>query len=1795
MLLLWCGLRPVSAATIVWDGADALALVNTNWSDVNNWTGGVLPGAEDTALFDDNGTSMVAGPVNADNIVDTNFLIAALQYSQTNGDYHNTLINPKVILTGQGTNLSIMLECGTQSDPPSGTTHCYNTISGGGALVVNNTNPGSAICVQQGSATYTGAAGLWAALDLSGLNTFQATVGRLMVAVEGVGASPGQVNLFNDERATGRLYLAQTNVITLTQPGNTQGAGNAAAAGPALVIGDVYGSYSDNPSALDLGQSNAIFADTITIGRNGSLQSSVFEFNTNAFPADLSLYLRGATAERAAEFVVADCTLNGNSSQYETPDPRIPVTPQLTGGFNVGESAVVDLSAGTCDLMIDTLILGKGYGGAGGGYVAALFNLGPGTLNVNTLELGAMSSASGNRPVTGILNVNSGSVIVNSNQLSLGVAMGDSPTAIATGWLNISGGTLNVANGAYGIVDGGQSASQITLSNATVTAANIGSASAPIGSMTIADSTLNLAVSGLSGAVVTGQLTTESSSKGIVLNVLSLPPLAGLQPVITLISSARPISNLGTFNGGVSGFVLKSLPAGYAGRLEATPSSLLLLLTQSPNVPNAWTGADFASQQDASWSDVKNWSAGAEPGPASAAYFLASGSAASSALSRPGGGPGTLVPANINNVVDGEVSTPALFYLNTNGTYQNTFITNGAALAAGAGGLGVIVGSPGLDYGNTTVNVTIGGPGPLTVYSNLYVGLGDSAPGSTAEAVLDMSALNTFEANVLNFLVGAGTVVQPAGLVYLAQTNTITAASSQADDSDSAPVALEVGDVEALAGSIRSSLYLGQTNTLNATSISVGRQLGSGAMLFNPALTNSNPTVHSGPWAWFGGAGGGASAVESWTIGDAVNNPLSTGAANFTGSGLCDFTGGYVDALVDTLTVANSPTVWDNITYGQAVTGTLIFGAGTIRANTLNVSYNNAVGDYIYDYGVGTVKVNGTGELIVTGTLNLAYAGAAPWGPSVLPAGTLDIEGGSITANSIVPGTNSAISTIIVNAGALTFTNPVGTPAAPLTTLNLTNATLGIGLAAGGDGMDVGSLNVDGVINTSNQINVVSLPPIEASQYPKSFTLIQSATPMTLGGGHFNFLLGSFPKASPKYTGTLSESSDHTAVMLTVLSGPAGARGTVYWNGPDPATGSINWSDLANWQLPSVPIAGDTVYFENTGESFAAGFNSADNVVDTNLTVAGLWYVATNTSPNFAYHNTVINPGVTLTLQNTNVVIMLEAGTDTDPPSGKTACYNTISGGGALVVNNTNAGSAICVQQGSGTYTGAGGLWATLDMSGLSTFEATVGRLLVAVQGVGPTPGQVNLFSNNRATGILHLAATNLITLTQAGNIQGAGNAAAAGPALVVGDVYGNYSDNPSALFLGQSNAIYADTITIGRNGALQSSVLEFDSAAFPGGSLLYLRGTSSNRVAEFVVADSTLNGNSSRYETPDPRILVTPQLAGGFNVQESAVVDLSAGACDLMIDTLILGQGHNAGGGGYVAALFSMGAGTLDVNTLQLGVMTSAAGNRPVTGILEVPSQGVVTVNDQFVLGQSFGGGGSTWAAGTLLINGGTVSAPTILASGSANSAIVLTNGGTLSLTSVSGSIGTAATPLGQLTMDHSTLNLALGSTGPAVVCSNLTTALTPTVNTINLTDLPVIPSTPATITLIQAAHPAVGTFNFSLGSLPPGYAAHIPQAFANGNAVQLVVTAAPSAPNGKGTSITGVSFNPATGSLVLNGTNGLANDVFYVLGSTNLATPIANWTRIATSTFDSAGHFNVSVPYSATHRQQFYLIDSQ
>jgi autotransporter-associated beta strand protein len=62
----------------------------------------------------------------------------------------------------------------------------------------------------------------------------------------------------------------------------------------------------------------------------------------------------------------------------------------------------------------------------------------------------------------------------------------------------------------------------------------------------------------------------------------------------------------------------------------------------------------------------------------------------------------------------------------------------------------------------------------------------------------------------------------------------------------------------------------------------------------------------------------------------------------------------------------------------------------------------------------------------------------------------------------------------------------------------------------------------------------------------------------------------------------------------------------------------------------------------------------------------------------------------------------------------------------------------------------------------------------------------------------------------------------------------------------------------------------------------------------------------------------------------------------------------------------------------------------------------------------------------------------------------------------------------------------------------------------------------------------------------------------------------------------------------LVLSGSGGTPNATFYLLGSTNLSTPVSNWTRLLTNQFDNSGNFNFTNAVG-TNAQSFYLLQLQ
>lgn len=68
--------------------------------------------------------------------------------------------------------------------------------------------------------------------------------------------------------------------------------------------------------------------------------------------------------------------------------------------------------------------------------------------------------------------------------------------------------------------------------------------------------------------------------------------------------------------------------------------------------------------------------------------------------------------------------------------------------------------------------------------------------------------------------------------------------------------------------------------------------------------------------------------------------------------------------------------------------------------------------------------------------------------------------------------------------------------------------------------------------------------------------------------------------------------------------------------------------------------------------------------------------------------------------------------------------------------------------------------------------------------------------------------------------------------------------------------------------------------------------------------------------------------------------------------------------------------------------------------------------------------------------------------------------------------------------------------------------------------------------------------------------------------------------------------SVSVAGGNFVMSGSNGVPFGTYYVLGTTNVALPLANWTSIATNTFDANGNFLFTNSITLSTPKQFFRL---
>jgi fibronectin-binding autotransporter adhesin len=660
------------------------------------------------------------------------------------------------------------------------------------------------------------------------------------------------------------------------------------------------------------------------------------------------------------------------------------------------------------------------------------------------------------------------------------------------------------------------------------------------------------------------------------------------------------------------------------------------------------------------WSVGANWDTLAAPGTADDARFMNFG-------------------AGTPTTMDASRTINSLAFGQDNQLLHTTTISSGQTLTVNRPTGDVLyIGSTSASITASTLTpVAISGTGATLTLSgtgNLVVRQGNATAG-THMSTLDLSGLDNFNASLGRLLVGqanAGDPVnRPSGTLILAKTNVITLTGG------SPQVMLQDSGQNANGGTA-SVLTFGQDTHLNADVMRMGGQKGNANMNFNGAFSSPSLVVRNVD-----------GVSRSSTIDFGYNGAVSSGNNTVL---VADFSAGIVDLQANLVNLAQGN---PGPSTGMS-TSTLTIGAGTFDVNTLEVGYGNATG--ANGAATATLNVNNnfitsTGAIVVVNTtLRLARTN----GGTGAIVGTLNLNGGTVVANSIIAG--GGVSTINVNAnGKLVVLNSAGTLTAPIRVFSMSDGVLNVPASNGGASVAVSNLTVGG---SQNLINITAVPPI--GSYPATFPLI---TYQSGAGG--NFALGPLPPASPPYVGTLIDGGGGV-VSLRLTSGPV-VDLSLRWTG---ATDG-NWdASTPNW------------FYQGNTTNFFSGAAAlfTDNTTQSNISLLVPLSPGSVTVSNNLLHYTfggagniagasalVKNGSSSLTLANQgmnafgNVIInngTLQLGTG-DSDGGVSAI--NITNNGALIVNRSDSFTLNSAIAGSGTLTKVGP--GTLVLSGVNTYN----------------------------------------------------------------------------------------------------------------------------------------------------------------------------------------------------------------------------------------------------------------------------------------------------------------------------------------------------------------------------------------------------------------------------------------------------------------------------------------------------------
>ena len=1099
------------------------------------------------------------------------------------------------------------------------------------------------------------------------------------------------------------------------------------------------------------------------------------------------------------------------------------------------------------------------------------------------------------------------------------------------------------------------------------------------------------------------------------------------------------------------------------------------------------------------------------------------------------------------------------------------------------GGCRVLINGGNVNLGGFSIYKSAPNPGAGLVISNglvnatgIQIGVGNSrAYGAIYAGTLTNTGTFTVSDTTIaatsgdrksHFVMLGGTVVSttPEGIIVGNQANGSAASSSS------------IGGFLDLSG-----------GTLTANGITLVKD-NTIANAYGTLNLSGSAVVYLGPVGLVGNAGaGGSGYFVNFSGGTLAAMSHYTNTANVKlASGTTTIQ--CADASGNPFNVTASG-VWSNVG-GLAKTGggTLLFQA----ANTYS----------------GATLVNGGKLALDTGGL-LASSSII-----VGPGTTFDVSalGGSYTLNAsqtlagsgVVTGAVNVASTAIINPGSnaltglLTFTNDLTETGGAVNHFDLPNAPTSLN----NDSVVVGgTLAVSGA-NTIEINGATSSGAYKLFQYG---TFSGDVSAFTLSGA----------------TGTISNSVVDKAIYLVVTASIRSPTNIV-WVGNSI---SNNWDveTTTNWLnngALDVFVPGDSARFDDAGAanplvnivgSVAPGSVIVDSTSDYTFTGAGLigglgGITKTNSgtltilTTNSYTGVTTINGGVLEIAQLANGGFASGIGSAVSDAANLVISNGTFRYSGPTVgvdrgATLASAASAIDVSVNgdltlSGTLTGGGGLTksgnGTLIVSSANSYagnttlsngtlqvNSTVAAIPNTVVFAGGT-WSMNVSSQQRYSNPLNVLTTGTI-------ISAGGN--------------NNIIDGPWSGAGTLNLNIASGTFTIDGNMTTNftGTVLVSDSSAGTfrlnaGGGSSGAQQATGSPTATFDLGNSTItllnrNGGGTSFGT-----YYLGALAGGSGTILRGSANASSASTyqigDKNLSTTFAGTiGNGTGGSGATVSILKVGTGTL-----------SLSGQSVYTGTTTV-SNGVLA------LIQGAGGDGSI--SGSAVIN---VTSNTFLdVSGRSDTTLPLAfnqqlrGRGTLLGkldTTGGGIVAPGGGPGGNTGIFTATNSILLGGTAWMKLNranSQNSDRLVSSLSTITYGGTLVVtnvgPPLQAgdTFTLFTGGSLGAGTFGSIV--LPNYYTFDTSNLGVNGS---IMVTAVLPPPN-----ISSVDFSTlSSGFITLNATNGAPNGPVSVLTTTNLATPLANWTSALTTQFDGAGNLTgVTITADPAAPQQYYILQAE